>query len=457
MKDTSVWSAVLKSISKELPSAEVDRWLRPLYISEIKNGMIELTAPNKFYKTWVEDNYFKLIEKVLKDDIQMSNSDNALVIKIVVDGEKGDAKVQQAVAPVQEVVSKPRVNYNHMQLNQDMTFDNFVVGDSNRMAHGFCVGAANGLDSISNPLYIYGDVGLGKTHLMQAIGNKLRMDYAKLSIIYTTGESYTNEFINSLKNRDELEKFKERYNCADVLLFDDVQSLGGDKNKTREEFFNTFNILFNNRKRIIITSNCVPSSLPTEIDKRITSRFSSGMMIDISSPSSEEKEAIIRKRLDMMDFYISPEITRFLAENIKTDNVRELLGVLTTLVTYAQLDNDGHVTQEFTERVLKAHLVKRDKVLTPDDIIKVVLEFFRLKQSDLTSSSRSHNLVYARSIAMYLVREKTQLSYIELGNLFNRNHSTVLSAVNKIDAEKNEPSTKGVLDDLRNKMKLAIN
>lgn len=446
MKNSSVWDSVLASLSKDIPQNQINKWLKPLAIEEMRNNLFIIAAPNKFFKTWAEDNYSQAIKKALKEEYSIEPE-----IEIIVTGQTD--KKEAAPHEPQALIAEDDRDFFSLPLDNKLTFENFVSGHSNRYAYSACVAVAKGLENIYNPLYIYGDIGLGKTHLMQAVGNELRKNFPKLKILYTTGESYLNDYVNSLRVNKQ-EEFKKKYASLDVLLFDDVQSIvRGPKNKTQEEFFFMFNMLYATNKRIILTSNTRPSEI-TDLDKRLSNRFASGLMVDVQSPSVDEKIAILLKHLEIMQAEMSTEVVHFLAENLNTVSVRDMIGCIRRLTTLANFQN-ADITIDFACDILKDFLMTRDGVLSPEKIIETVTDFFHLKPVDLKSKKRSKNIVYPRSIAMYLLREKTKLSLSEVGNIFDRDHSTVLTAINKIsEQEKTDPELQGTLGTLRQKMKI---
>ena len=446
MKNVAIWNEILSSASKNLDPAEIEKWLRPLELSELRGDVITLSAPNKFFKAWVEDKYIGILKEAMKDNML-----NAEDIKIIVKNDAPSAK-PAADVPVISAVNKDKKNDYCLSLDKTMTFENFVVGTSNRFAYSACVAAAKGsFNSLYNPLYIYGDVGLGKTHLMQAAGNEMLEKFPKLTVIYTTGEVFCNEFVTALRNKT-IEEFKAKYQNADVLLFDDVQMLAG-KEVTAEQFFYNFSYLHAKEKRIIITSNAAPSEV-SGLDKRLSSRFSAGFMIDVQYPSTEEREAIIYKRFEMLHAEVKPEVVRFLAENVKERSVRPIVGIITTLHTMAEL-NKQEITIEFAQSVLKNYLIKRDKILSPDEIVLMTASYFHLKPTDFKSKTRAASIAYPRSVAMYLLRQMTNLSLNEVGDLFGRDHSTVNAACKKIASQlETDAELKGTIERLLAQFKM---
>ena len=289
---------------------------------------------------------------------------------------------------------------------------------------------------------------------MHAVGNEFKERFPKYRILYTTGESFVNDFVTSMR-LSKLDSFKQRYLNIDLFLCDDVQFIAG-KSRTMEEFFFTFSQLYATQKQIVLTSNTSPNNIK-ELDPRLSSRFTSGLMVDVSTPSVEEKEAIIKKYIEIEDLTtqrFSDDIIRYLANNLKSDSTREILGATLRIFTLASIDNED-ITIQFAEKHLKDFLMKRDKTLSPDSILELTAKYYQLKVSDLKSKNRSKTIALARSIAMYLIREKLSLSYTEISSIFSRDHSTALHAVNKITDELlSNHELEGTINVLLDKMKL---
>jgi len=445
MKDSSIWLDIQEFLKSDISESEMAKWIRPLQLKSLKGDKSILVAPNRFVKSWVEDNYLPAIKKAFyeslsnKSDIYISLEDDRPSTKIV---------------SLTKTVKNEEESKFALPLNKKYTFSTFVVGASNRYAHAACVSITSGQKKI-NPLYIYGDVGLGKTHLMHAVGNAFVDNFPKYRILYTTGESFVNDYVDSMRH-NHIDSFKNRYRNIDILLFDDVQYIAG-KEKTMEEFFYTFSQLYATQKQIILTSNMPPNSIK-ELDPRLSSRFAAGLMLDISAPSVEEKEAILRKYIEFeglaMPQESSDDIIRYLANNIKSDNTRAMLGATLRMFTLASIDNED-VTIPFAEKHLKDFLINRDKTLSPDTIVDITSKYYQLKVSDLKSKNRSKTVARARSVAMFLLREKLSLSLTEISSIFSRDHTTALHAINKItDLLPADQELQGTIDALIKKMKL---
>ncbi|PLX67960.1 MAG: chromosomal replication initiator protein DnaA [Denitrovibrio sp.] len=421
MDESSVWDEVLKNLQSELDEGEIKTWLEPLSIVDLRGDMVTLSAPNKFYKKWADDKFLTAIKKVFNETLSIDADVNVVV---------GGAKR----AHVSEVASVPSGasnygNKNGSGLNKEYTFENFVTGSSNEFSYSACEAVSEGQFMQYNPLFIYGGSGLGKTHLMHAVGHRVLEKFPKMKVLYITSETFTNDMINSLRTK-KMDEFKNRYRNIDVLFFDDVQFLSG-KQRSTEEFFNTFNALYDNQKQIIITSDKTPAELP-EMEERLKSRFSWGLIADIQPPSTEEKTAILMKRAEFMGLKLPGEVALFIADNMLTNNVRELMGALVRLSAFASF-HKRTLTIELAKDALEKFIVKKDRVVTSDEITEAVCKYFNVKLADLRSKKRTKSISFPRQITMYMLREKLNMSLQEVGSLFGgRDHSTVLHSVNSI-------------------------
>jgi len=428
MDESSIWEEVLKNLQTVLEEGEIKTWLEPLSIAELRGDMVTLSAPNKFYKKWADDKFLSHIKKVFNENLGI-DADVTVVV--------GGVKRPQAAEPSRVPSGAPAyVHKNGSGLNKEYTFENFVSGGSNEFSFSACEAVSEGQFMQYNPLFIYGGSGLGKTHLMHAVGNRILEKFPKMKVLYITSETFTNDMINSLRTR-KMEEFQARYRTIDVLLFDDVQFLSG-KQRSTEEFFNTFNALYDNQKQIIITSDKTPAEIP-DMEDRLKSRFSWGLIADIQPPSTEEKTAILMKRAEFMGLKLPSEVALFIAENMITENVRELMGALVRLSAFASFHKRG-LTIDLAKEALDKFIVKKDKMVSSENIIDAVCKYFNVKMADLRSKKRTKSISFPRQIAMYMLREKMNMSLQEVGSIFGgRDHSTVLHAVNTT-AEKLEES-----------------
>lgn len=424
MTENRIWDEVLISAKKHLSNQIIETWLRPLSIKELRGDLITIIAPNKFYKNWVDDKYLNVLKKIFTDELTID-------AEITIEVENNNVKNIEKNVPlyVNKDINIPKFTTN---LNKQYNFENFVVGSSNQFAFSAASAVAEGYFHTYNPLFIYGGVGLGKTHIMHAIGNKLIKSFPKLKILYISSESFTNEMIYSLKSKS-MDNFREKYRNIDVLLFDDVQFLAG-KTRSTEEFFYTFNTLYDDQKQIVITSDKTPDEIP-EMEERLTSRFAWGLIADIQPPNVEEKTAILLKRAEIMGINLSDEIAIFLAENLKGDNVRELIGALIRLSAYASFNSEP-LSIDFAKRCLDRFLIKKDKPINPESVIEAVCSYFNVKFSELKSKKRTKSISLPRQIAMYILRDKLNISLQEIGEILGgRDHSTVLHSISQIDSK----------------------
>ena len=440
------WQHIFNEIKEKITDEEILKWIKDLKVVSIEANTITLEAPNKYIKMWVEDHYIDYLKDILKNSYQIETN-----IKITLKGVK--ARETEKAENNEETVSDKHVSNNDyfsVTLNKYYTFETFVAGKSNRFAYAACMNAAKGFERLNNPIYIHGDVGLGKTHLMYAVGNYIRINFPKKNVLCITGELFLKEYVKSLQNKHMIE-FKEKYDAIDVLLFDDVQIISKGP-ATMDEFFFLFSKLYSNDKQIILTSNSLPDDI-IDLDKRLSSRFQSGLIVEIGTPSIDEKIAIIENYLKINKYYISNDVVKFVAENIKSDSTRDLLGVINTIVVKGQLYN-VEITVDYIQSELKNFFLQRDKVLSPNEIIQIVCEYYNIKLIDMQSKSRAVNIVTPRNMAIYLIYKKTPSSLKSIGSIFNRDHSTIKNSITKIENEikNNNEYTINTLKELKNRM-----
>lgn len=374
------------------------------------DGTLIILTHNDFSREWLETRYSALIRSRLE-----FKYNHNFTLRFVTPNSMGNLIV-------------PRED-NQPSLNPKYTFDTFVVGNSNRLAHAAALAVAESPSKAYNPLFIYGGVGLGKTHLMHAIGHHVLKNYKNYKVVYVSSETFTNELINAIKDDQNIE-FRNKYRNIDVLLVDDIQFLAG-KERTQEEFFHTFNTLHEADKQIIISSDRTPKEIPT-LEDRLRSRFEWGLLADIQPPDLETREAILRKKAQIENHVIPDEVIRFIATKIKS-NIRELEGALLRVVAYASL-NQKEITLDLTKEALKEFFSgNRQHNITIPLIQKVVAKYYNLKVEDLKSKRRTQNVAFPRQIAMYLARELTEISLPVIGHEFGgRDHTTVMHACDKI-------------------------
>lgn len=419
---------LLDALKTDLSEGNIQRWFEPsLFYIEDEKAVI--CAPNNFSRDWIENNYRPLLEKHLPAvcgkqlPLQIIASPS---VQMELPGIKDETESSHKTKEKKKGFSTKEYR---LLLNPKFTFENFVVGQSNQFAHAACVAVAEKPAEVYNPLFIYGDVGLGKTHLLNAIGHKLLEGSSPHRVIYTSSEQFTNELVYCLRF-EKMNEFRKKYReDIDVLLMDDIQFLAG-KDKTQEEFFHTFNALINSKKQIIVSSNQFPKDIDN-LDQRLVSRLVWGLIVDIQPPDLETKLAILRKKAEENKLALSDELALFIATNVGS-NVRELEGSLTRVFAFASLTKQ-EPTIELAREALKGILGKQ-QALSIETIQKVVASFFNIKVSDLKSQRKLKLVAQPRQICMYLARKLTNCSYPEIGSKFGgKDHSTVIHAVRKIE------------------------
>ena len=432
-----IWENLLNSVSKRIPPSSVETWLKPTRLLKVEGNKFFIEVPNKFYRSWISENY----ENILKNEISGIFGVEEPLIEYIVN--QRDKKTQEEPRKsTDETTQKPN-------LNPKYTFENFVVGPSNQFAHASALAVAEKPGKVYNPLFIYGGVGLGKTHLLHAIGHKVLKEHPQLKITYTSAEKFMNELIDSIKN-DKMSSFRRKYRKTDVLLIDDIQFIAG-KDRTQEEFFHTFNELHNEGKQIVLSSDRPPAEMD-HIEERLKSRFQWGLIADIQPPDLETRIAILKKKAEAEGINLPDDVAYIIAKRIRS-NVRELEGCLVKISAMASLMNQ-QITVELARRVLDSMYPYQEEDLSPNAIIKLVAERFDLKPSDLKSRKRSKNIVLPRQIAMYLIRKVTSLSLPEIGELFGgMDHSSVHHGIKKVEnLLKSDPSIRKAVEDLERRI-----
>ena len=422
-----IWGEIAAAIKEQVSGDTFDRWFRDIDLLEANETELTLRVPNNIYQFWIESNYMAVVKSaallVLRSprEIRFAFGGNveAVVAEPVPAVKSG--RTERVVAQ-EDDSSSPAPHTNGM--NPRNSFDSFVVGANNQYAHAACLAVGNAPGKTYNPLFIYGGVGLGKTHLMHAIGHHIA-GRKKTKVLYLTSERFTNEFIDAIQN-SKLVKFRNRYRQADVLLIDDIQFLAG-KERSQEEFFHTFNTLFDGHKQIVLSRDRPPSEI-ANLEHRLVSRFEWGLTAELQPPDVETREAILRKKAQTLEVKLDNSVLRFLAERIRT-NVRRLEGALMRVASFTSLS--GHIpSPEKIEQLLKDILQEEARrAVTIDQIQKRVAEHFDVRIADMTSKRRPANIAFPRQIAMYLARELTKSSLSEIGEAFGgRDHGTVLHA-----------------------------
>ncbi len=415
----SIWNEALKLIKVELTEVSFNTWLKTIKPITKSDDRIILAAPNEFTKGILEGRYLNLIKNAIAQITEKEYS-----IQFIIPGEEINMNIGQSIS-----VNNTNETNQRAQLNPKYTFDTFVIGNSNRFAHAAALAVAEAPAQAYNPLFIYGGVGLGKTHLMHAIGHYILNQNPHSKVVYVSSEKFTNELINSIRD-DRNNEFREKYRNVDVLLIDDIQFIAG-KESTQEEFFHTFNALHEANKQIIISSDRPPKEIPT-LEDRLRSRFEWGLISDIQPPDLETRIAILKKKAKMENLNIPDDVMLYIATKIQS-NIRELEGALIRIVAYSSLTNK-EVTVELAEEALKDIISDtKPRKITVDLIKEVVAKEFNVKIEDFNSKKRTRAIAYPRQIAMYLTRELTDLSLPKIGDEFGgRDHTTVIHAYDKI-------------------------
>lgn len=429
-----IWQSVLAELELLISKANFTTWFKNTFVDEINNQEVVIGVPNAFTKVWLEKKYHDQIASALE---KILSQNNLQVIYRVKNKEKmanTSENLQKTIAekesPVNNLInnnsSKPVQKFG---LNSSYTFNRFVVGPGNELAQAAAHAAAQKPGEIYNPLFIYGGVGLGKTHLVQAVGNYILEKDPNKKVLYINSEKFTNDFIYAIKSGNT-DKFKETYRNIDVLLIDDIQFIAG-KEQTQEEFFHTFNALHQNNKQIVISSDRPPKAIPA-IESRLISRFEWGMIADISFPDFETRIAILETKCQDKNYPLGKDIIDYIAENIQ-DNIRELEGALNRIIAFHQLNNTKP-SLESVKSILGGISTNPKKAgLTSKKLLQVVSEFFDISLGDLLGSSRKKELVVPRQISMYLMREELKASYPNIGNdIGGRDHTTAMHACIKI-------------------------
>jgi chromosomal replication initiator protein len=439
MNKEELWQALLAQIQFNITRANFATWFKNTGILSKKSGQIIIAVPNNFSKEWLETKYNKTIFKILHsldEDIKeikytVASPDSSSVPKIINASHLVDNRIVDSQLEFQEF----KVDKNS-NLNPRYTFNNFIVGPFNELPHAAAWAIANNPGSVYNPLFVYGGVGLGKTHMLQAIGNEILEKFPQKRVKYTSSEKFASGIVNSIKNRN-IDKFKSLYKDIDVLIIDDIQFFAG-KEKSQEEFFHIFNSLYEKNKQIILSSDRPPKAI-SALEERLRSRFEGGMIADISLPDFETRVAILKSKAQEKNFNFSDEIIEYIATNIQR-NIRELEGALNRLAAYEKLNNQ-QPTIETTKTLLKNLIFSPAKIASPEKIIKAISFHFDVKEGDLMASSRKKEIVRPRQIAMYLLREELKSSFPFIGTKFGgKDHTTAIHAYNKIskEVEKND-------------------
>jgi chromosomal replication initiator protein len=416
-----LWDEALSVIRSRISRQSFEAWFRPLSLGTVEDHRINVMLPNRFFKEWFEEHYLGLLRSALEDLMFSKVQVNLLLPE----------KESSSPKPVREEPIERRAprrpRDGAAQLNPKYTFDTFVVGSSNQFANAASLAVAEQLSKAYNPLFIYGGVGLGKTHLLHAVGHLAMQRDPRIKVSYVSSEKFTNDLINSIRF-DATVEFRNRYRSLDLLLIDDIQFIAG-KERTQEEFFHTFNDLYDSSKQIVISSDSLPREIPT-LEERLRSRFEWGLIADIQPPDLETKAAILRKKAQAQGVRLPDEVSLFIAKHVKS-NIRELEGSLVRLAAQASFTK-REVSLELAQEVLKELTAEQQRVPTIPGIQKVVADFFGVRVDDLRSRGRNKSIVLPRQVAMYLCREVVKASLPDIGDGFGKDHTTVIHACEKV-------------------------
>jgi chromosomal replication initiator protein len=432
MEKEELWQAVLAQVQLLISQANFSTWFKNTYISSIENDKVFISTPNSFVKEWLDQKYKKMILKIIKELDGKIKEVNFLVGKTEIKNFKNPA-FSSSSSQLEFAEFKVSKETN---LNPKYRFENFVVGSFNELAYAAAKAVCENPGYVYNPLFIYGGVGLGKTHLLEAIGNEIIKSFPRKKVKYLPSERLVSQIVNAIRKK-EIENFKNGICNLDVLIVDDVQFLSG-KEKTQEEFFHIFNALYEKNKQIVLSSDKPPRAIQF-LTERLKSRFEGGMIADISQPDFETRMAILKEKCNEKGVNFEEDILSFIASNI-TQNIRKLEGALNRLANYQKINNKSPGL-ETVKILLKDVLTPQNKVVTPRKIIQVIADFFDLKEKDLLSKTRKKEIVKPRQIAMYLLRKELKNSFPSIGRKFGgKDHTTVIHACEKIEKEleKNE-------------------
>ena len=430
-------------LEPEVTKISYDTWIMPLGIRSIDGNHIVFTTISEFQKDFIENKYKNLIFNTLK---YITNKD--WTFSVIDLSKENSLDEEKSVISDNKNVSSSEIESNKSTLNPKYTFETFVVGNNNRFAHAAALAVGNEPAKSYNPLFLYGGVGLGKTHLMQAIGNEILKRDSSKKVLYVTSEAFTNELVNAIKDANyKNELFRNKYRNIDILLIDDIQFFAG-KNTAQEEFFHTFNTLHQNGKQIILSSDKPPRDIAL-LEDRLKSRFEWGLIADISMPDYEMRLAILRKKTQMEGILIDDDILSLIATRIDS-NIRELEGVLNKILAYTSLTHSP-ITIEVVEKAINDVTLQKENIISADYIQDVVSNYFKIDKRDMVSAKKSNDIAYPRQIAMYLCRTVGQMSFPRIGNDFGgRDHTTVMHAYKKIEKEiKENTNTKLIVESVK--------
>jgi chromosomal replication initiator protein len=443
---SKAWEKVLAQLRGEVSDQVFETWLRPLRFVTREGTILFVATPHKFFKQWIEDNHLARIEEIARKEVA-----EEVTVEIMVGSEEEEphpaVSVPSRLQLPEETATRARTVFG--LLNNRYTFDRFVIGTGNQFAHAASVAVANDPGNSYNPLFIYGGVGLGKTHLLHAIGNAALAKSPRLKVCYIPAEKFTNDLIASLRS-GKMSDFKERYRNVDLLLMDDVQFIAG-KRSTQEEFFHTFNELYSSRRQVVVSSDKFPKEIP-DLEERIQSRFEWGLVADIQPPDIETRMAILNRKAEAEKISLPEDVALYLATAVK-NNIRELEGCLIRIGAHASLTRK-EINLDLAKAILHPLIGNGGREVSPENIQKAVAEHFGVKVSELRSDRKHKVIAMPRQVAMYLMRSMTRCSFPDIGQRFGgRDHTTVMYAVKKIEKKlADDVSLRSTVDALRKKI-----
>ncbi len=449
------WSNCLKYIQNSISNQSFSTWIKPTNLVSLSKENAVISVPNKFFRDWIIENYIDIITEALfhflKSEVSVTIVERNNLPSTNQENSSSQKDKQESIYNTPSTLPSRETR----RLHPKYTFESFVVGNSNKFAAAAANAVSNNPGTCYNPLFIYGGAGLGKTHILNAIGHQILKNNSKCDLNLIYAEEFMNALINSIRYK-KVSEFKRKYRNIDVLLIDDIQFIAG-KERTQEEFFHTFNSLYENHKQIAITSDKFPNQIPG-LEERLRSRFSSGLIADIQPPEFEMKVAIIERKAIENNISITPEVAIYIASNVSS-NIRELEGLLIRIGAFASINN-LKIDIELTKRILKDLLPDVHREITVDNVLTCVSSYFQIKVSDLKSHKRFHTFAHPRQIAMYLARTMTGSSYAEIGSkLGGKDHSTIIHAVRKIEKNKQNNSNlanilKAIIEEIKKKKRL---
>lgn len=450
----NIWDSVLSAVEKRVNHESFTTWFRPTSLLSLDGSTLNIKVPDRVFEDWILNNYRDVLEESL-DEVGVAGC--SITFESSPESPQQNGEARPAIKPDSistqpaGTVAAPSRRYfstasfssprpadgrladpdlTETHLNQKYTFDTFVVGSCNQFAHAAALAVADTPSKTYNPLFLYGGVGLGKTHLMCAIGHRIKEQYRHLRLCYISAERFMNELINAIRY-DQTNAFRERYRSIDILLVDDIQFIAG-KERTQEEFFHTFNALHDGQKQIVISADCAPKDIPT-LEERLHSRFEWGLIADITPPDVETKIAILRKKAETDNLYLPDDVAMFIAQRIKS-NIRELEGSLVRLTALSSLRGDT-INLALAQEAIKNIIEEDQSNITIEAIQKIVANHYKLKISELKSKSNAREIAFPRQVAMYLCKNLTRASLPEIGREFgDKHHTTVIHSVKKIQA-----------------------